>query len=118
MYLNKEQILGAKDLTHEDVEVKEWGGTVRVRVMTGAERDAFEQSVFNSKGKDGVGNVKLYRSKLLVSTLVDEDNKRMFTDKDIETLGAKSSVPIDKLATVAMKVNGLLATDIDEVVKN
>lgn len=118
MLLGKEQILNAKDLTHQDVEVKEWGGTVRVRVMTGAERDAFEQSVFKNKGKDGDLNTKLYRSKLLVATVVDESNNRLFTEKDIEALGEKSSVPVDKLATAAMKVNGLFASDVEEVIKN
>ena len=41
--LNRSAILDAEDLKHEDVEVAAWGGTVRVRMMTGAERDEFRQ---------------------------------------------------------------------------
>ena len=118
MLLGKEQILNAKDLRSEDVECPEWEGTVRVKTMTGAERDDFEQKVFNSKGNDKEGNVKMYRAKLLVYTCVDVDNNLLFNEKDIESLGKKSSVPIDRLATASMKVNGLLASDIEEVIKN
>ena len=37
--LSKEQILAAEDLPHKDVPVPEWKGTVRVRALTGFERD-------------------------------------------------------------------------------
>jgi len=48
MTLNKEQILRADDLKTEEVDVPEWGGSVRVRVLTGTERDAFESSIYDS----------------------------------------------------------------------
>ena len=38
--LSKSAILCANDLQTEDVDVPEWGGTVRVRSFTGRERDA------------------------------------------------------------------------------
>ncbi|MFE3382837.1 hypothetical protein [Streptomyces anulatus] len=41
-YLSAEQILDADDLAIEDVPVPEWGGTVRVKGMSGTERDRFE----------------------------------------------------------------------------
>ena len=37
--LSAAEILAADDLPTEDVEVSEWNGTVRVRALTGAERD-------------------------------------------------------------------------------
>ena len=52
MLLNKEQILNADDLTFEDVEVPEWGGTVRIRCLESTERDEFEQSLLDAKGKN------------------------------------------------------------------
>ncbi len=54
--LTKDDILGADDLATEDVEVPEWGGCVRVRALTGTERDAFEAAMFRmpKPGKKGV----------------------------------------------------------------
>ena len=40
-YLSRDAILQREDIKTEDVEVPEWGGTVRVRGMSGVQRDAF-----------------------------------------------------------------------------
>ena len=45
MRLSRDDILKAEDLTTEEVDVPEWGGTVLVRGLTGRERDEFEASV-------------------------------------------------------------------------
>ena len=116
--LTKDQIISADDLLYEDVEIEEWGGSVRVRRMTGAERDAFDASIYEIKGKDVKVNRENYRSKLLVKVLVDENNTRLFSDKEIGELGKKSVQALDKLFVVAQKVNGL-SPDIQEAfVKN
>ena len=52
MYLTRDAILQATDLTFEDVAVPEWGGVVRVRGLTGTERDAFEASVVGRQGSN------------------------------------------------------------------
>jgi len=39
--LDKSTILAAKDLRTTDIEVPEWGGTVRVKAMSGREREQF-----------------------------------------------------------------------------
>ena len=69
-----------------------------------------------SLAKDKEDGVKAYRAKLLTFTIVDDKMKLLFNMKDIEALGAKSSVPLDRLSTAAMKLNGLLAADVDEVI--
>ena len=85
--LTKEQILGAADLEHRDVAVPEWGGTVRVRCMTGEERDAYESALYNGD-KVNLDNV---RARLLVLTVIDEQGARLFADEaDIAALGRKS----------------------------
>lgn len=50
--LTREAILSADDLPAETVDVPEWGGKVRIRTMTGSERDAFESSLIGTGGKD------------------------------------------------------------------
>ena len=52
-YLSRDTILQREDIKTEDVEVPEWGGTVRVRGMSGVERDAFEASLIEQPAANG-----------------------------------------------------------------
>lgn len=118
--LSRDQILKASDLKTETVKVPEWhkNGEVIVGTMTGTARDEFETSLFNKKGKDTETNLINMRSKLLVMCIVDKDGKRLFTEHDINRLGAKSAKPLDRLFTIAQRLNGIGAEDVDDLIKN
>lgn len=118
MLLGREDILKAQDLKYEDVEVPEWGGTLRIRMMTGAERDAFEQDLFDTKGNDSVKNLGNLRAKLVARCACDEKNKRIFSDKDIGSLGEKSSAALDRVFAVAQRLNKIGPKDVEELTKN
>ena len=64
--LSKEAILAAQDVVTELVEVPEWGGSVRVRGLTGAERDAFEGETIQRNGRDVKTNTRNLRARLVV----------------------------------------------------
>jgi hypothetical protein len=87
---------------------------VRVRVMTGAERDEFRAAI---QSEDGVP-VGKFSSALLAATLIDEAGVRLFTMEEIDQLSEKSAACIDKPAAVAMRLNGLGGTAIEDAVKN
>ncbi len=116
--LNKEQILKSDDLKSEVVAVPEWGGDVKVRVMTGTERDAFEASIFDAKGKDSKVNLKNLRAKLIVLTVVGDTGEKLFTDADIEILGGKSAKAIDRVFAIAQKINGIGQKEVEDLTKN
>jgi hypothetical protein len=118
MLLGREDILHSKDLKFEEVDVPEWGGTVRVRVMTGSERDAFEQSIISQNTKDSNKNMVNLRAKLVARTVCDDNNKRIFTDSDISLLGEKSAGALDRVFEVAQRLNRLGAKDVDNLAKN
>lgn len=103
-YLTKDAILGADDLPSEDVEVKEWGGTVRVRGLTATERDRFEFSLAASKDKPDQTEV---RAQVVGRCLVDGDGKRLFTDKELSKLGAKNAAPVDRLFDKVRELSGM-----------
>jgi hypothetical protein len=105
MALNKEQILSADDMIKKTVQVSEWGGEVYVRTMTGAERDKFESMLFDSQGNKSV--TENFRAKLLAMCMVDDEGKRLFTDKEVSELGKKSSKAIGRIYEVARKLNGI-----------
>jgi len=113
--LSKEQILSADDLTREQVNVPEWGGDVYVYTMSGEERDSFEVSIMDSKGKATFLNI---RAKLCARTIRDEEGNRYFTDKEIDVLGKKSGQALDKIFDVAKRLNGIGKEEIKELEKN
>jgi len=112
--LNKSAILGASDLKHEDVPVSQWGGSVRVRTMTGIERDEFRAAIA-SEGGIPVGK---FSAALLAATIVDESGVRLFTVDDMAALQAKSAAALDAPAVVAMRLNGLGGSAVEDAVKN
>jgi len=100
----RDEILAASDLPQEAVVVPEWGGvTVYVRTLTGAERDEYEGFMFLAKG----ASYRNMRAKLLSLALRDEAGNAIFSAADVEALGGKSSVPIDRLADIARDLSGL-----------
>ena len=112
--LSKLAILGAADLKHEDVPVPAWGGTVRIRAMTGMERDAFRTSIASEVGVP----VGRFSAALLAATIVDESGVQLFTLDDIAALQAKSAASLDVPAEVAMRLNGLGAKSGPDAAKN
>ena len=119
MTLSRDQILEASDLKSEAVEVPEWGGSVLVRTMTGTDRDAFENTMVRLL-PDGTrrSDVSNYRSKLVAMTLVDEAGGRLFTSDDLDRLASKSAAALDRVFTVAQRINGLGVQAQDDAVKN
>ena len=120
--LDRDTILNAND--HEafqDVEVPEWGGTVRVKIMSGAERDEYDSYVVKQSkfqgGKVQI-NTKGLRAKLLTMVLVKEDGTKLFTPQDIPALLAKSGIVLDRLSKIADKLNGLSESTAEELLKN
>jgi len=120
MYLSAEQILNADDLEIEDVEVPEWGGTVRVRGMSGTDRDKFEASMLDKSmevSKDSA--LDRYRAKLAAYCIVDEAGKRLFrSDAEVKRLGEKSATALSRVVEVAMRLSALTKEDRDELTGN
>lgn len=117
-YLTRDAILQADDLLVEDVEVPEWGGVVRVRGLTGAERDAFESEIVELRGKKARLNTQNFRAKLAARSVVDEDGQRLFSDHDAQLLGQKSAAALQRVFEVAQRLSGLSETDVEELIGN
>lgn len=118
--LNKDAILGQDDLVTKDVEVPEWGGEVRIRMLTGAERDEFESSMAKL-GKDGKQELNLanLRARLVAKCAVNEDGTKMFqTRNDVAALGMKSSAAIARIYEACQELNGMTQADVDELVED
>lgn len=114
--LSRDEILTAPDLPMERVEVPEWGGSVYVRTMTGAERDAWE--VNDVKRRKETGDSGNIRAMLAALTLCDQSGKLLFSLADVETLGGKSAAGLDRVVDVALKLNRITQSDFEDLEKN
>lgn len=118
MAISKESILQFKSKPTVTVNVPEWGGVVHVRVMSGTERDDYEDETFRLNGSDVSLNRKNARARLLVRCIADEAGQRIFSDEDADALGGQPANIIDKVYAEALKVNGFTKQDVEELVKN
>ena len=113
--LTKEQIISASRLKFEEIDVPEWGGSVRISVMSAKDRDAYDASTFKLVGKEIKPDMTNARSKLLSRCIVDADGAPMFT---IDELAEMDSVVLDRLVAVARRINGMTEDSIEDEVKN
>lgn len=116
--LGREQILKAGDVMTEEVDVPEWGGSVLVRGLTGRQRDEFETSLIERRGKRSVPNTDNMRAKLVAWCVVDEDGQRLFTNADAAALGDRSAAALDRVYKVAARLSGITDEDLEELAED
>lgn len=117
--LNRDGLLALCKLATETVAL-EGGGSVILSSMTGADRDAFEQSLFV---EDEAGGTRRYnsaniRARLLVRCIVDETGKRMFGDDEADALGRVDAAVLDQLYDVAQRLCRFRKKDLEQAAKN
>ena len=110
---SKDEILGCNDLKIEKVNVPEWSTDVYVRTITARQLDAWQEDV--KKQRDGKPN---YQASLLVCCICDENGKLIFDMSDAEKLGEKSASALNRIFSVASKINALGADDVKDLEKN
>ena len=116
MALSKEAILAADDLTTKEVDVPEWGGTVRIRELTGRERDAFEEGSLDKKTRD----VKMtnMRARLVAMSAIDDSGDRLFTAAEADELGKKSATALNRCFEGSCALSGITDQDVEALEKN
>jgi len=115
--LTRDQILAAKDITTELVAVPEWGGSVMVRGLTGRGRDAMETRFTDARGKIDPEKGADFRAAFVAQTVVDAEGQRLFADSDIKALGEKSSVALQRVFDVAVRLSASRPEDVDGILE-
>jgi len=119
--LTATQIFEAEDLLSERVEVPEWGGYVIVRTMSGSEKDRFQMATLTQhKGQivTDLRKMKHFRTRAVSLCAANDKGERLFTDAQVEKLAKKSAVALDRVYTVASRLNGLAEDATGELEKN
>lgn len=114
--LGREAILEAKDMKTKDIPVPEWGGDVRIRMLSGRERDDFEASMVDMR-KDGsqVRNIANLRARLVSLCAVNEAGERLFSPPDIKLLGEKSAAALQRVFNACQELNAVSDDDVEEL---
>jgi len=111
MALSKSKILSASDVKLEKVNVPEWGDDVFIKTLSGTERDMFEDAYSRDRMKN-------FRARFLTLTLCDEEGDRLFEDGDVELLGKKSAVVLNRLFEKAWSLNAFRGEDVESLGKD
>jgi hypothetical protein len=117
-FLSRTDILEASDITTETLDVPEWNGAVRIRGLTGDQRDRYEQSIVTMRGNRVLPKFAGARARLVALSVVDEHGKLLFTEADVQALGAKSAAGLQRVYDAARKLSGLTEEDVEELVGN
>jgi hypothetical protein len=91
-------------------------GAVLVQGMSGVQRDAFEASCMEGRGKKREFNMRNVRAKLVAACARDPKDKELLFP-DAEALGGIRADVLDPLYTVAAKLSGISKEDEDALGK-
>ncbi len=117
--LTKADILAAKDLEAEPVEVKEWGGEVLIKRLSGVEAEVARGLIKQHQRGDDLKDAFALMAKILAMTIVNEDGSFTFEgEEDIVALQDKCSAVLSFLFEEAMKLNSLAKDASEQAEKN
>lgn len=116
--LSRDAIFSAPDLVVEKIEVPEWNGFVHMRVLTGEQRDEFEQLAMDRRKGDRI-NIQGLKSRLIAMSLCKENGDLLFAGNgDEKKLNQKSGAAIDRLFKEAQRLSGLSDDEVQELTEN
>jgi len=110
-YLGRDDIIRASDTDMVTVDVPEWGGRVRVRTLSGKDRD---QLMADTQA----GRLTNWHARFAGLVMANADGTRMFDDKDVDVLGLKSAAALERVVQAGLKLNGMDPDAVDELEKN
>jgi hypothetical protein len=104
------------ELKTEDIEIPELEETIRLRELTGTERDRYEGEIV---GDGTTRNFENVRAGMVARSIIDpETGERVFHDADIPVIGKWPASVLDKLFTVCQRLSGLRGEDLEDLRKN
>lgn len=102
----RDQIMKAKDISGELMEIKEWGVKVEIRTMTARQRArVMENAIDPLTGKSSISVI--YPEIAIACVFDPESGEPVFTIEDKDALLEKSGAVLEKIASKAMTLSGL-----------
>lgn len=111
-----EEIFAVDDRKYEVVSVPEWGGEVKLKSLSGAERDRFEATLQEQRGGKTKQNYDNFRARLIALCAVNDDGTPLFPSKQaVVLLGNKNVAALQRLFNTANELSGLSEKDVEEL---
>ena len=102
----RDQIMKAKDISGELMEIKEWGVKVEIRTMTARQRARVMENAIDPV--TGKSSISVIYPEIAVACVFDpESGEPVFTNDDKDALLEKSGAVLEKIASKAMALSGL-----------
>lgn len=123
MSLSRADLLADGKPVIEIVAVPEWAtdqcppadSVVRIRRMSGTERDAYEMSTYEAANGGDKSNM---RARLVVRCLCDENGSLITGPEDVNAIGAKDGVALDRISEACQRLNHMGDKGIEKSVGN
>lgn len=128
--LNRNQILEVNDIQTKDIEVKEWGGTIRIKQLSAKEYNDIFMNMINIRKmaakqlsakknadenlEDAINELAIKNQKILIiiKSVVDENMNPVFTEADMELLYQKNTNVINKIIAEIEEFNSVSTEDV------
>jgi hypothetical protein len=113
--LSLQDIIAADDIQTEYVEVPEWGGTVRVRGLTGEERNRVFGAirVYGKQIKDeDEANTQFY-ARVIAASLIDDNGKLIAGQNAVPALLKKSGAALNRVWQVCRRLSGFTDEEVE-----
>lgn len=114
--LNRDAVLKASDQTYATVEVPEWGGSIRIRQLTGKQQE-ITNKINNAKCAEPI-SFGGYAAAIVCFGCVDEHGNRLFQDIDAKALGERDAGAINRVAVEILKLSGATIEAQQDIEKN
>lgn len=105
--LSRSEVL-AKVLPTKVLDVPEWGGAVKVRSMTGLERDRYELAMQLEKEK-GLASAFSLRGFVATSCCLDEDGSQLFRPEDQDAVSGLNAGALDRILEAVLSLSRMSA---------
>ena len=114
--LDRQKILAQLSSPAATVDLPELGGDIGVR------RVAFQEAMTLAEAGTGVDDSIEEQERFLVEMVLlcacDDQGNRLFTNEDRSAVAKLPAVALQRVADVALEVNGLAGDSVEEAVKN
>ena len=104
----------------EDVPVPELGNGAVIPVwgMTPRERTEFEDRMGRGSKTLAAKRKAEIRERYVVECCRNDDGTPIFTQEQIEQLGQRSAIVVERLVDVALRLSGVTGQDVERLAKN
>ena len=114
--LTRDAILKTIHCVAAEVDVPELGGSVGIQRLSFADTVRLTAQPENDGDHETI-NHQVFLIRLLIACVCDKKGKRLFKESDFQALQHLPATAMQKMADVALQVNGLAEDAVDDAVK-